>query len=271
MQNPVSTDTESKQQPLPSAQKQQDEQSLAGGLDAVSKTEPTAALGGSTPQASDDVSNDVSNDHGRKGSLFTRRQMFAASFAGLVLGVGTGMAFTTKTFIADEQKANKPTTVELGFVNDMLDHHDQAVEMSLIALGLPGVGANTRQFATEVLVFQRYEIGLLEGHLNNWGEERAAENRRAMAWMGMGTSVQAMPGMASPNELERLKNASGTGADREFLTLMRAHHKGGVHMAEYAADRAKNDDIVTLAARMAYNQNLEISEYTLALNKLPNA
>lgn len=202
---------------------------------------------------------------------YTRRQVLAASFAGLVLGVGAGMAYMTKTFVDTQRKRDRPTAVDLGFVNDMLDHHDQAVEMSLITLGRPGIGGSTRQFATEVIIFQRYEIGLLEGRLNDWGAGRGDEDRSAMAWMGMGTTVQTMPGMATADDLQRLKTVTSIDADRAFLTLMRAHHQGGVHMAEYARDHATDGDVVTLATRMAYNQKLEVTEYTRTLNGLPAA
>ena len=204
-------------------------------------------------------------------SVFSRRQVFGAAIAGLVFGVGAGMAYVTRSTLDPERQQSQPTTIDQGFVNDMLDHHDQAVEMSLITLGRPGISGSTRQFATEVIIFQRYEIGLLEGRLNAWGVERAEETRKAMVWMGMGTSVKSMPGMASITDLDRLRSASGRDADREFLTLMRAHHQGGIHMAEYARDKARDREIVGLASRMAYNQALEVTEYTRALDAIPSS
>ncbi len=203
-----------------------------------------------------------------ESTTYTRRQVFAASLATLLLGVGAGMAYTTKSWVDRERARDRPTAVDLGFVNDMLDHHDQAVEMSLITLGRPGISGNVRNFATEVIVFQRYEIGLLEGRLNVWGEQRGEDDRTAMTWMGMGSKVSEMPGMASADDLGRLKTATGTDADREFFTLMRAHHKGGVHMADYAATNAADGEVISLASRMSYNQKLEVTEYTRALASL---
>ena len=215
--------------------------------------------------------NEDGDDDTDTGGWFTRRQVLGASFAGLVLGFGIGTALTTKSLLDRERNRLRPTDVDLGFVNDMLDHHDQAVQMSLITLNATGISGGVRQFATEVVIFQRYEIGLLEGRLNVWGKERGAEDRTAMAWMGMGSKVNDMPGMAQPSDLERLRNASGTDADREFLTLMRAHHQGGVHMAEYAATHASDTEVAGLAARMANVQKLEVTEYTRALDALPKS
>jgi uncharacterized protein (DUF305 family) len=200
---------------------------------------------------------------------YSVRHLIAASLACLLLGLGAGTAYSTRKYSSREQDRFRFTEVDQGFVNDMLDHHDQAVEMSLITLDRPGISAAVKHFATEVVVFQRYEIGLLEGRLDVWGMERGAEDRAAMAWMGMRTNVAAMPGMASSEDLLRLKSATGVAADREFLTLMRAHHKGGVHMAEFARDNASDAEVVVLATRMAIDQKLEVDEYTRTLDGLP--
>lgn len=201
---------------------------------------------------------------------YSVRHVVAASLACLLLGLGAGTAYSTRKYSGRAQDRFRFTEVDQGFVNDMLDHHDQAVEISLITLDRPGISAAVKHFATEVVVFQRYEIGLLEGRLDVWGMDRGAEDRVAMAWMGMGTTVVDMPGMASADDLLRLRNAVGVEADREFLTLMRAHHKGGVHMAEFAGDNASDAEVAVLATRMATDQKLEVEEYTRTLNGLPN-
>lgn len=38
--------------------------------------------------------------------------------------------------------------------------------------------------------------------------------------------------MATPAQLDQMRSARGTDADRLFLTLMIAHHRGGVAMAD---------------------------------------
>ena len=68
--------------------------------------------------------------------------------------------------------------------------------------------------------------------------------------------------------LEQLEQASGRQADRLFLTLMREHHLGGVHMADEAAAHASDPDIRELAARMARNQRIEANEYQAVLARL---
>ena len=56
-----------------------------------------------------------------------------------------------------------------------------------------------------------------------------------MAWMpdGDGSVVNGlMPGMATPEEMTKLRAATGKDLDVLFLELMRQHHLGGIHMAQ---------------------------------------
>ena len=182
----------------------------------------------------------------------------AAAFT--VLGVGIGW------LLAD--RADQPSAVDVGFTRDMIDHHDQAVQMALIALGKDDIDPIVRSFATEVIMFQRWEIGIMDTYLAEWNDERGDLDRQAMTWMGMGTPLQAMPGMQSDAEMQALTDATGTEADRLFLTMMREHHEGGVHMSDFAAANAEDSAVEALATRMARNQRVEVNEYTVLIEQL---
>ena len=52
----------------------------------------------------------------------------------------------------------------------------------------------------------------------------------------------------------------GVEHDELFVELMREHHLGGVHMAEYAAEHAANDEVRAMATSMAKSQADEIAE-----------
>ena len=66
--------------------------------------------------------------------------------------------------------------------------------------------------------------------------------------------------MASSADRATLKAASGAAANGWFAKLMTAHHEGGIHMAEYAADHAKNSRVRTLAAAMVSAQKSDLVE-----------
>ena len=55
----------------------------------------------------------------------------------------------------------------------------------------------TQSFAREVVIYQRWETGVMDTLLAGWGEDRGAVDRLAMGWMGMPSPVGAMPGMQS--------------------------------------------------------------------------
>jgi uncharacterized protein (DUF305 family) len=64
--------------------------------------------------------------------------------------------------------------------------------------------------------------------------------------------------MATEEQLESLRQSTGTEADVLFLTLMLAHHKGGVEMAEAVLDRSDHPLVTTLARAIVFAQSGEI-------------
>jgi uncharacterized protein (DUF305 family) len=156
---------------------------------------------------------------------------------------------------------------DVGFLRDMIDHHDQANFLSAVALR-GTVSPAIRNVALDVVAAQRYEVGLMEGWLIDWDLERGAPDRDAMAWMGMRVSPATMPGMATRAELADLATMSGTALDIQFLELMIDHHRGGVHMAEAAAERAHDPHVSWLARRMTRNQRQEIRELETLLARI---
>lgn len=157
-------------------------------------------------------------------------------------------------------------SVEVGFLYDMISHHEQAQYMSNIEL-VNGSEESIKVFAREILLFQSYEIGLMQARLEDWGYVREDPPPKAMEWMGHATARDAMPGMASEARIQQLLMAKGRDADALFIDLMQAHHRGGVDMAEYAAKRIDDRRIRTLAAAMARNQRAEIGELQAAKTK----
>jgi uncharacterized protein (DUF305 family) len=152
------------------------------------------------------------------------------------------------------------SAVDEGFVVDMRTHHEQAIEMALLELAA-GEHEEVIAYAREILVRQNVELGLMAAELEDWGVPVGERPPTAMAWMGTPVPVEEMPGLASEAEMAALREATGQEADRLFLQLMVEHHRGGVHMAEYAAEHGTADDVRRLAASMAAIQSVEIDEF----------
>lgn len=161
-------------------------------------------------------------------------------------------------FIASDRPP-RANSVDVGFYRDMTAHHDQAIQMALIELS-NGENRTVRGFAQEIILFQRWEMGRMHEQLLDWGAS-IAPAETAMAWMDMPVPATAMPGLATEDQMGALRDAKGTEADALFLDLMAEHHRGGAHMAAYAARNANDADVRDLASVMERNQSIEIAEF----------
>jgi uncharacterized protein (DUF305 family) len=153
-----------------------------------------------------------------------------------------------------------PNNVDVGFLQDMRWHHEQATTISFAYLGDAGTDPALYEEAQEIVVGQEEEIGLMVQLLRDYGKPEANETNVGMAWMGEPVPIDSMPGMASDAEIDTLGSLSGAAADQMFVKLMVAHHQGGITMANYAATHANEKSVRDLAASISGNQAEEITE-----------
>lgn len=158
-------------------------------------------------------------------------------------------------------------SVDVGFLQDMTTHHQQAVEMANL-VAETGTDPEVRAFAREILTFQQYEVGYMEALLEDWGQWPFDQDRTAMEWMGMSSPPDQMPGMQTPEAMDALEEASGTRVEELFIPMMIEHHQGGVHMAEYAAENASDPRVRDLAQRVVVQQSGEIADFERAAKRL---
>ncbi len=112
------------------------------------------------------------------------------------------------------------------FMQDMIPHHNQAVQMA----DLVAERTNRPELvdvAGRIDVSQADEIEFMQQWLRSRGERIPDPT----AHEAMHTS-HTMAGMASPEQMAELAQAKGTDFDRLFLTLMITHHEGAVTMVE---------------------------------------
>jgi uncharacterized protein (DUF305 family) len=157
------------------------------------------------------------------------------------------------------------TSPEAGFARDMGVHHAQAVEMSFILRDKTSDEA-LRSLAYDIITTQSTQRGIFMGWLQQWGLDQSSD-RPAMAWMaghghgGAATTIPTsgtMPGMATEEEMNRLRQATGKDAEILFLQLMIRHHQGGVDMAEGLLRLSDRDEVRSLAQHIVDGQNAEI-------------
>ena len=125
---------------------------------------------------------------------------------------------------------------DVKFLQGMILHHEQAILMSSM------VGKRTNNptivdLADRIDASQEDEISFMEGWLKDRDENVPEENshhmmsHHDMGHYNMDQNLE-MVGMASPEQLNKLENATSTDFDRLFLQLMIAHHDGALEMVK---------------------------------------
>ncbi len=135
------------------------------------------------------------------------------------------------------------------FVQMMIPHHEQAIEMADLVLDTPGIDQAVITLATEIKAAQGPEIEQMEQWLDDWG----------MPSMPGGHGGHGgMDGMLSEEELQRLDDAEGEEATRLFLEGMIEHHEGAIDMADDVIDDGENAAVRELADAIVVTQQAEI-------------
>src|SRR5262245_11802241 len=220
--------------------------------DVEPTVEPDVEAGSGGDAEDPDAEIETDLDEGAPGGLsWGKVAVLALAVAFLGFAVG---AFVNRD--------NPPAadSADVGFLQDMLTHHEQAVEIALLESAY-GSDPTVRSFASDVLVFQNYEIGVMTQMLRNWGFTPSDRSDQAMEWMDMPVPADQMPGLLTKEQMDEISEARGSDLDALFLDRMAEHHRGGIHMAEAAADRVHDPDVRALAERIARNQAAEINEY----------
>ena len=184
----------------------------------------------------------------------------------LVLGLLVGGA---GTYLALRPHTPGDDSAEAGFLRDMSTHHGQAVAMAMIAHA-NSTNSEIVTLAGDIGLTQQAQIGYMQAWLRDWNLSPTG-SQPAMAWMpnSAGSVVNGlMPGMATPEQMAKLQAATGKELDVQFLTLMRAHHLGGIHMAQEVLKLSDDPDVTWLAQTMVQNQQGEINVIDDYLKKL---
>lgn len=193
----------------------------------------------------------VEADEDRRPATLSWPKIAGLLLAVAFLGGAVGWA------ISQRDSADRLSSTDVGFLQDMNFHHDQATQLSLILLHKADIDRDLRGFAQEFIVGQRFEQGVFNATLVR--DDRSAYNERsAMGWMGRAIPRDRMEGLASEKQIGELRDAEGEDAEALFIALMSEHHLGGLHMADYEARHGKDAMTVNLAKAIVRNQRSEV-------------
>lgn len=180
---------------------------------------------------------------------------------GILVGLAAGLLIPRFLRPGDD-------SAEAGFLRDMSTHHAQAVELAMIAHA-GTTDAAIRTLAADISLTQHGQIGYMQAWLRGWNLSPTG-SRPTMAWMpdSAGSVVNGlMPGMATPEQMTRLKAATGQELNVQFLELMRQHHLGGIHMAKEVLELSDDEDVTWLATTMVDGQQGELALIATMLDK----
>ncbi|MEV4706318.1 DUF305 domain-containing protein [Actinoplanes sp. NPDC049316] len=147
---------------------------------------------------------------------------------------------------------------DVTFAQLMIDHHRQAIQMAALADGRaadPGV----KELAATIKAAQQPEIDTMNQWLTAWGKPAPAPGSTMEPGMP-GMDHGAMPGMMSAEDMAELTGAKGAAFDKQFLTMMIAHHEGAVQMAQQEAAQGSDPEAKALAQKIVTDQQAEIAE-----------
>lgn len=158
-----------------------------------------------------------------------------------------------------EVPAGSAATVDLNeadieFAQGMIAHHEQAIEMSEIALDPnAGAGAEVVDLATRIQAAQEPEIDQMTAWLTAAGESVTMD-------MSDGHDMSSMEGMMSVEQMDTLSASTGAEFDQMWLEMMIAHHEGAISQSETVEANGSNPDVLALADQIIADQQGEIAE-----------
>ena len=156
------------------------------------------------------------------------------------------------------------TGADIKFMQGMIGHHAQAVEM--VAL-VPSRTASdgVRKLAQRIDVSQQDEMKMMR----EWLLARSQQIPDPRMHHMMGATL--MPGMLTPEQMTALAAAKGTGFDRLFLEGMIKHHAGAIAMVRElfaTAGAGQTPEIFSYASDVDADQRMEIDRMGSMLKEL---
>lgn len=139
-------------------------------------------------------------------------------FIALVAVIGLSGCSSSDAHMAMDMISDKYNGAAVMFAQMMIPHHEQAVELSKVALEV-SENSEIKKLANEIIAAQDSEISQMQGWLESVG-------------MPDMHHVMEMPGFVSESQFADLKALTGPEFDLKWLELMIGHHEGAIEMAQ---------------------------------------
>jgi len=182
--------------------------------------------------------------------------LLAAAALGVLLA---GCGGSHDVGMASPSSTTGASAADAMFAQMMIPHHQQAVEMSMLA-ETRASSPKIKALATEIKGAQQPEIDQMTAWLEEWGIPVMPMDEAMSEHGGHG-----MSGMLTDDQMQQLADANGPEFDRLFAEFMILHHEGAIDMAEDVVD-SKDPRVAALAAAIIKTQADEIAHMQGFLN-----
>jgi uncharacterized protein (DUF305 family) len=135
---------------------------------------------------------------------------------------------------------NAVVTTDEEFINQMIPHHQEAIDTSNIVLN-KSENATLKQFAEGVVSIQTTEINQMKEWYSTWFSKEYSPNSKYMPMMG------------------NLNQLAGEELEKKYITGMIAHHKGAIDMAKQILPKTQKAEIKKMAEDIISVQTEEVN------------
>lgn len=139
------------------------------------------------------------------------------------------------------------TGADVMFLQMMIPHHQQAIDISNLALK---TSTNAELLALAKIIARDQAAEIIQ--MKSWLKDAGATE-------DMGHAMHGMGGMLNDEELSALAAATGKKFDTLWLKGMTDHHDGAIHMVQMIED-ADNMDIKAFGAKVITDQSAQIAQ-----------
>lgn len=154
--------------------------------------------------------------------------------------------------------ASDSNQADVEFVQGMIPHHEQAMEMASLA-DERSENAEVKALASRIQQTQEPEVEEMNGLLEEWGEDAAMDDEMSGGEGG---------GMLDEEQMQSLESAGGAEFDRLFLEGMIGHHEGAIAAASEELEKGQSGEAMELANKIIKAQESEILVMKDLLSKL---
>lgn len=141
----------------------------------------------------------------------------------------------------------KANAADVRYMQNMIIHHRQALDMALLAASRAS-NDGVKRLASRINQVQGPEIAMMTDWLKAQGQQVPDHH----------AAHEGMPGMATPEQMESLKAAKGAAFDQLFVQLMTAHHQGAITMSTEVITQGSHLRVQEIAEDISVSQAAEI-------------